>query len=239
MAAKTHEKLQLEATTRTITGSKVATLRRDGVLPAVVYGKGFDAINIQVPVKTFEKVFKQAGESTLVYLIVGTDTYPTIIHDVTRDPLSGDYQHADFYKVRLDEKVKTDVPVVFVGESPAVKEFKAIFVRNVNELEVEAFPADLPQKIEVDVSGLKAFGDQITLADITTHGWVFTADATDVIATVQEPKSEEELAAELAEPTTDVSAVEEIKKEEKAEEVAEEGEAAPAAAPAPAEAKKE
>src|SRR4030043_378526 len=113
MAAKTHEKLQLEATTRTITGSKAATLPRAA----------------------------------------------------PRDPLSGGSQHADFYKVRLDEKVKTDVPVVFVGESPAVKEFKAIFVRNVNELEVEAFPADLPQKIEVDVSGLKAFGDQITLAD--------------------------------------------------------------------------
>ena len=239
MATKTHEKLNLEATARTITGSKVAHLRRDGILPAVVYGKGFDAINVQIPVKTFEKVFKQAGESTLVYLIVGKDTYPTIIHDVTRDAITGAYEHADFYKVRLDEKVKTDVPVVFVGESPAVKELKAIFVRNVNELEVEALPADLPPQIEVDISNLKAFGDSITVADLKPHGWVFTADATDVIATVQEPKSEEELAAELAEPTTDVSAVEEIKKEEKAEEGAEEGEAAPAAAPAPTEAKKE
>jgi large subunit ribosomal protein L25 len=244
MTAKTHTKLELEATPREITGSRVMRLRQDGILPAVVYGKGFGAINVQVPVKTFEQVFRQAGESTLVYLTVGAKTHPTIIHDVSRDPVTGDFQHADFYKVRLDEKIKTDVPVTFVGESPAVKDLKAIFVRNINELEVEALPSDLPHEIEVDISGLKEFGDQITVADIQGHGWTMTADATDVIATVQAPKTEEQLQAELAEPTTDVSAVEEIKKEEAAEEGAEEGEEAPAekgeeAAPAKTEEKKE
>jgi large subunit ribosomal protein L25 len=239
MTAKTAVKLELEATPREITGSKVVRLRRDGILPAVVYGKGFAAINVQVPVKDFEHVFKQSGESTLVYLTVGSTTHPTIIHDVTRDPVSGDFQHADFYKVRLDEKIKTDVPVTFVGESPAVKDLKAIFIRNVNELEVEALPSDLPHEIEVDISGLKEFGDQITVADIQGHGWTLIADATDVVATVQEPKSEEELEAELAEPATDVSTVEEIKKEE-AEEVPE-GEETPAEKKeeAPAEEKKE
>ena len=231
MASAARAKLELEATTRDITGSKVASLRRDGIMPAVVYGKGFASVNVQVPTKAFEKVFKLAGESSLVYLTVGKATHPTILHDVTRDPVSGELLHADFYKVRLDEKIKADVPVVFTGESPAVKDLKAVFVRNINELEVEALPTDLPHEIAVDISGLKTFGDQITVGDIKGHGWTLTREAADVVATVQEPKSEEELAAELAEPTTDVSAVEEIKKEEKVaegEEVAE-GEAAPAA----------
>ena len=176
-----------------------------------------------------ERTLAQAGGSTLVYLHVGKTAYPTIIHDVTRHPLTGLPIHADFYKVRLDQEIKAKVPVVFIGESPAVKD-GGIFVRNVNELEVQALPADMPHEIEVDISKLAGFGDQITLGDIKVKGAKLLGGEEEIIATVQEPKSEEELAAELAEPTTDVSAVEEIKPEKPAEEVAEEE--APAA-PAP------
>jgi large subunit ribosomal protein L25 len=228
--------LELAAALREVVGSRVRHLRAEGMLPAVLYGKGQPALNLQVPLKDFERTFREAGESTLIYVLVGKDSYPTVIKDVARDPLSGTPIHADFYKVSLTEKIKAMVPVVFVGESPAVQDLKAIFVRNMNELEVEALPQDLPHEISVDISPLAAFGDAIRLSDIKGHGYEFTGNADEIIATVQEPKSEAELEAELAEPTTDVSAVEEIKKEEKP---AEEGEEAPAEAPAAPAEKKE
>lgn len=232
------QKIELKATRREITGRAVKHLRNEGILPAVVYGKGQESIALQVPVKEFEKTLKQAGESTLVYLTVdglpaqaGGAAIPTIINDVTRDSLTDDIIHADFYKVNLSEKIKTNVPVVFVGEAPAVVELKGIFVRNVNEMEVEALPQDLPHEISVDISVLKNFGDQVLLKDINLGPKIkLIGDDNEIVATVQEPISEEELKAQLEAPTTDVSAVELEKKEkEEGEEVpAEEGEAAPA-----------
>jgi large subunit ribosomal protein L25 len=230
--AKQKQKVELKAQKRTILGRQVKQLRREGFVPAVLYGKGQEAIALQVPVKDFTKTLKVAGESTLVYLNVDADSYPTIIHDVTWDPIKDSVIHADFYKVRLDEKIKTNVPVVFVGEAPAVKDLQGIFVRNVNELEVEALPQDLPSEISIDISGMKAFGDQIQLKDVKLgDGIQLIGEPDEIIATVQEPKSQEELEAELAEPTTDVSAVEAIEKEKAEEEVPAEGEEAPAAAP--------
>jgi len=223
MAHKTQQKIELQAQKREVLGRKVKHIRNSGFVPAVLYGKGQEAIPLQVPVKDFDKAFKAAGESTLLYLMVDGQAYPTIIHDVMRDPLKDTVIHADFYKVRLDEKIKTNVPVVFTGEAPAVKDLQGIFVRNVNELEVEAFPQDLPHEISIDISSLKNFGDQISLKDINLGEKVqLIGEPDEIIATVQEPKSQEELEAELAEPTTDVSAVEEVEKEKKEEEIVEE-----------------
>jgi large subunit ribosomal protein L25 len=232
----TNKKLELTATTREVTGARVRHLRADGILPAVLYGKGQGAVNLQVPMKDFDRAYREAGESTLIYLNVDKDSYPIIIKDVARDGISGAPIHADFYKVSLTEKIKAMVPVVFTGISPAVAQLLGIFVRNVNELEVEALPQNLPKEISVDISSLKNFGDQIALGDVKVADAVLVGGADEIIATVQEPKSEEELEAELAEPTTDVSAVEEIKKEVPEGEVVEgeEAPAAPAAEPAPA-----
>lgn len=216
------QKIELSAQPRTVVGDRVRHLRTEGLIPAVLYGKNQEALNVQVERAEFDRVLKQAGESTLVYVSVDGKSYPTIIHDVAHHGLSGAPLHADFYKVNLDEKIKAMVPVVFVGESPAVKSLGGIFVRNVNELEVEALPSNLPHQIEVDISGLTEFGAQISIGDITVADAVLTADAGEIIASITEPISEEELEAQLAEPTTDVSAVEEIKKEKPADEAGEE-----------------
>src|SRR3989344_501650 len=221
MATQQH-KIELNADKRSILGSKVKVLRNSGFIPAVLYGKGQEALSLQVPVKEFHKVLKEAGESTLVYVRVGKDTYPTIIHDVAKDPVKDHVIHADFYKVSLTEKIKTKVPVVFVGESPAVKDLAGIFVRNVNELEVEALPQNLPHEISVDISFLKNFGDQILVKDIDLGKDVrIEAEQDAIIATIQEPKSQEELEAELAEPSAGVEEVEVIKKEKEEEAPAE------------------
>jgi len=227
--ATIQQKIELNAGVRTVLGGKVKALRKSGYIPAILYGKDQESIPLQVPVKDFGNVLKEAGESTLVYLNVGGQSYPTIIHDVARDTLTDIILHTDFYKVKLDEKIKTNVPVVFVGESPAVKDLGGIFVRNVNELEVEAFPQDLPHEITIDISALKNFGDQILVKDIDLGASVkIEADAETIVATAKEPISEEELKASLETPTTGVEDVEVIKKE-KPEEVAEETAEAPAA----------
>lgn len=256
------QKIELNAQNRTVIGGGLGKLRNSGYLPAILYGKGQEPLPLQIPLKDFNKAFKTAGESTLVYLNVdpapnlsadrqsrqerdegrvwsgaGGQTYPTIIHDVARDPVTDKILHADFYKVRLDEKIKTDVPVVFVGEAPAVKELGGIFVRNVNELEVEALPQNLPHELTIDISILKNFGDKITVADLKkglgTLAELTTEDDNAIIAAVQEPMSEEELQASLETPTAGVEDVEVIKKEKEEPPSAEatEGEGGTAEAP--------
>lgn len=222
MASHAH-KIELTAETREVLGGKVKSLRRSGYVPAVLYGKGFDAVSIQVPQKDFGKTLKTAGESTLVYLHVGAQVHPTIIHDVAYDPQTDAVIHADFYKVRLDEKIKTKVPVVFDGEAPAVKDFGGIFVRNINELEVEALPQDLPHEITIDLSVLKNIGDQILIKDISLGSKIeIHGNADEIVATIQAPMSEEELKAALETPTESVEDVKIVEKEKKEEVIDEE-----------------
>ncbi|HEY4520661.1 MAG TPA: 50S ribosomal protein L25 [Candidatus Paceibacterota bacterium] len=212
------QKIELNAQPRTILGSKVKNLRKEGLVPAVLYGNNQDSIPLQIPLKEFNKVLKEAGESTLVYVQVDGQAYPTIIHDVTRDALTDAVIHADFRKVRLDQKIKAMVPVVFEGESPAVKELGGIFVRNVNELEVEALPQELPHEIAIDISGLKNLKDQILLKDVKMGDKVkFSANEDDILATIQEPLSEEELKKMIEgdqKTVEDVEVIEKVKPEE-------------------------
>ncbi|MDP3955393.1 MAG: 50S ribosomal protein L25 [bacterium] len=231
MTAK-HDKIELNAQLRTVMGSKVRQIRDSGFIPAVLYGKGQEPIALQVPHKDFNKTFKMAGESTLVYVSVDGQTYPTIIHDIARHPASDAIIHADFYKVNLSKKIKTMIPVAFIGESQAVKD-GGIFIRNVNELEVEALPQDLPHEINFDMSTLVAFGDQILLKDAKVDSKVeVLGNVDEIVATVQEPISEEALAASLETPSETIDDVRIVEKEKDADAVLDETEA-PATAPEP------
>ena len=236
MAPGHKAKIELNAQIRTIMGGKVESLRRSGLIPAVLYGKNQEPISLQVPQKDFSRTLRAAGESTLVYVDVSGKTYPTIIHDVARDPLSDEVIHADFLKVNLSEAIKTKVPVVFVGESPAVKE-GGILIRNVNELEVEALPQDLPHEISIDISSLEKFGDQVLLKEINLGEKVqLHGNPDEIIAVVQEPISEEALKASLEAGTETVEDVQVVEQEKPAEEPVE-GTEAPAPASAPTEEK--
>ncbi|MDP3954305.1 MAG: 50S ribosomal protein L25 [bacterium] len=214
------DKVELNVQSREVTGSKVKNLRKEGLIPGVVYGRGLESLNIQVPVRDFEKVYAEAGESTLVYVKLGDEELPTIIHDVSLDPVSDKIIHADFYKVRLDEKIKTHIPVVLVGVAPAVKNLGAILVTNINELEVEAFPQDLPHEITVDVSKLENFDDHVSVKDLPISDKVhIEAKPDDIVVLAQEPAEEEaEVAAEAS-----VEDLEVIKKEKPEGEEGEEG----------------
>ena len=218
MASK-QQKIELNAQTRTAIGGRLDSLRKSGYVPAILYGNNQEPLPLQVPLRDFVKALESAGESTLVYINVEGQAYPVIIHDVARDPVSDDVLHADFYKVRLDQKIKANVPVEFTGEAPAVKGLLGIFVRNANELEVEGLPQDMPHELVIYISGMNNFGDQILVKDIKlAPGLKIVAEPDEIVATVQEPMSEEELEKAL-EATTETAEDVKIIEKEKEEEV--------------------
>lgn len=219
--------ITLQAEKRTIFGKKVKTLRKQGVIPAAVYGEGVEALSLSIPRKDFEKVYREAGESTVVALTIEGKPLNVLIHDVTHDILRGNPAHIDFYALRMDKKIKMKVPLVFIGESPAVKNEGGVFVKIMQEVEIEALPKDLPHELRADISGMNTLESRIFVKDITIpHGVVIEAGPEDVIAIVETPRSEEEIAAlaetPVAEASADVKTEREVKAEEKAEKEKEE-----------------
>lgn len=210
-------KIELQAEIRESVGKALNSLRKEGFLPSVVYGHNFETTPIQIKYADFEKVFKVAGESTLINLKIGDREEPTVIKAIQKDPVTDKVIHVDFYKVNLLEKIKANVPVVVVGESEAVKN-GGILVKTVNELEVETLPQDLPREFKIDISVLNNFGDEIKIKDISVSDKVeIQANPEDVVALVQEPRKEE---VEEVVPST-VEEVEVIKKEPSVAEAAE------------------
>lgn len=225
--------LKISATIRDKFGKQVKFLKREGVIPAVLYGHGTEATSISLNLREFARVYKQAGESTIVGLNVEKDgkiqEYPVLIHDVDSDPVTDVLRHADFYVVRMDEKITASIPLIFVGESEAVKAHGGIFLKNIHEVQVEALPKDLPHEIEVDISFIKEFSDHISLKDLKLpSGAIVQGDPNEVVALVKPPRTEEELKALDGAVEINVDAVKvdaEEKKKEAAEKAAAEEEA--------------
>jgi len=195
-------------------------LRKTGALPAVVYGEGIPSQPIAVKYAAFVRVWKQAGESTLVELKVDEKPYTVLIHDIAYDPLTSRPTHADFYAVRMDKVLRVTVPLEFIGESGAVKNEGGILVKVLHELDIEALPADLPHTFPTDLAKLAAFGDRILVRDIVApKGVKILASPEDVLVIVEAPRSEEELAAlnEAVSAPVEVKTEAEIKKEAKVE----------------------
>ncbi|MEX0930836.1 MAG: 50S ribosomal protein L25, partial [Candidatus Paceibacterota bacterium] len=175
---------------------KPGVVRRNGFIPGILYGHNLKANkNIQVVSLEFSKVLREAGHSSLVTLDTEKDGQHTvIIRDVQLHPVKGNIVHADFYQVRLDQEITADIPLHFVGESPAVKDLGGVFIRNIDEIEVEALPQDLPPEIEVDISVLKDFDSIIHVSDLNLpKGVTALNEDEDVIALVQAPRTEAEL----------------------------------------------
>lgn len=162
------DRLSLHAQERTVLGKKVKKLRADGLLPGHVFGKGVDGEVVAVKATDFLKTLHLAGETGLIDLKIGSEKVrPVLIRDVQYDPVTDSPIHIDFYQVNLSEKVKVSVPVVQIGAPPeAVHLGEAIVLQTVNELEVEALPTDLPEKLEVDITTLKAIDDAITVGQL-------------------------------------------------------------------------
>ncbi|OIP57235.1 MAG: 50S ribosomal protein L25 [Candidatus Levybacteria bacterium CG_4_10_14_0_2_um_filter_36_16] len=159
------ENLKVEK--RTISGKQVRKLRRDGILPGNIYGKDIKSQMVQLPVKEFKKVFNEVHETGLVDLAFDGQTIPVLIHNVQIEPKSRDTLHADFFKVNLKEKIVAKIPVVAVGEPQAVTNKIGLLLHLINELEIEALPTDLPEKIEVNVESLSEVDQSILVSNIS------------------------------------------------------------------------
>ncbi len=204
-------------------------------MPGIVYGHGFNNEAVVIAKKDLLKAHEQAGQSSLIDLTIADKAaYKVLIHELQYDPVSDEPIHVDLYRVKMTEKIKTEIPIKLVGEAPAVEDLQGTLIQNKDELRVEALPQDLVHEIEVDISRLKTFEDKIHVKDLTIpSGIEVQEEPEEVVALVQPPRSEEEL-AELEEKVEEK--VEDIEVEEKGKEEGvegEEGEDAPAPAEAP------
>lgn len=209
------DKLSLIAEERKVLGKKVKKLRADGALPAHVFGSGLEGENVLVSAKEFLKTFHQAGETTLIDLKIGAEKVrPVLVREVQYDPVTGEPIHIDFYQVDLTKKVKVPVPITLIGESPeTVKLGEAIVLQTLGEVEVEALPSDLVEKIEVDITSLMQIDDAITIGHLNYDRSKLTLSA-----------PEEEIVVKLAPAVT--AEMEKLMEEQAAEQAAKAAEAA-------------
>lgn len=224
---------KLSVTKREVLGKQVKKLRREGILPANIYGAEFTSVSVQLPVKEFDAVFEAAGETGLVDVELDGKTIPVLIKNVFINPMTGATLHADFHKVNLKEKVTAKIPVEAVGEAKAEVDKVGLLEQPTMEIEIEALPTELPEKIEVNVEKLAAIDDQILVSDLSIPAGVeVLSDQGQVVFKIGElitKEMEEQMAADEAE--TEAAAEEQAAEEagdageEKAEESSEEGEA--------------
>ncbi len=217
----------MNATVRELTGRATEALRAEGTVPAVVYGFGTEPTNIQVDRNAFLKVLAAAGSSTVVDLKVGEKTFQVLIGEVQRNALNDFVTHIDFRAVDPNRKIEAKIPLVLSGVAPAVKELGGTLLQSLEEVEVLSLPNALVHEITIDVTRLATFDDVIRVSDIVAPEGVEILTSSDVaVASVQPPRSEEEIASLNEMVDADVSKVEVLKEKKVTPEEAAEAEKA-------------
>lgn len=189
------EKVVLKATKRNVVGKQVRAMRREGKLPAVIYGRHNEPIIISLDSHTASLALGRLSSSSLVTIDVDGTEYATLVREKQRDYIKNRLLHVDFLAVSQDETLTATVRLHFVGVSIAVKDYNAVLVHNLEELEVECLPADLPERIDVDISVLSRIGDGIRVRDVVVSDKVRILENPDtMVAVATAPKVEEESA---------------------------------------------
>jgi large subunit ribosomal protein L25 len=185
----------LKAEKRKILGQKVKTLRKEGVLPANIYGKKVKSLAIQVSMVEFQKTYKEVGETGIVEIIINSSKRPVLVNNVQMHPVTDVPIHIDFLQIDLKEKVTADVPVDLIGESPAEKSGLGTVVQQINEIEVEALPTDLPEKFEIDLSKLTKVDMAVLVKDLEVDKKKveIKSDIEQIIVKVEPLRKEEEV----------------------------------------------
>jgi len=214
------EKVVLKATRRTATGRQVAALRRSGLLPAVIYGHNVEPISISLEGRDAGRVLGRLSSSSLITIDLEGKEYPALVREKQQNWIKRSLIHVDFMVVSLTEKIRANVSIVLTGDSPAVKDFNAMLINGQSELEVEAFPQDLPASIEVDISALIKIGDGIHVRDIVLSDKVLVLAAPDEMIVLATAPAKEEVVevvtpeAAVVEEGAEPEVVEKGKKEE-------------------------
>lgn len=215
--------ITLSAKIRKELGRKTEKLRKKGIIPAILYGPKLKNIPLEIDLKEFEKVYQEAGESSLITLAIakgedeakasspsnnlGSKKFLVLVHAVETEAISQKPIHLDFYQPKLDEEITVTVSLVFEGEAPAVKDLGGTLVRNIHELEVKALPQNLPHELKVALNKLKTFEDNISIKDLIVPQGVKILKAPD--ETVAFVSKLEKIEEELAKPAEEK--VEEVK----------------------------
>ena len=221
--------VQLSVDPRTVTGKKVKALRREGIIPAHLYGRGTESLALQTSTQTMMNLLRTTRPNAIIDLQINGESEPrsVVLRGVQRNPVTSELVHIDFLQISLTEKLRTDVPLVITGQAPAVGVLGGVLLQTFDRLTIEALPADIPQQIEVDVSELETIDASVFVRDLPIPAGVeVQADPNQVVAKVAAPR----LAAEIEEEEAAAAAEAEAEAEEAAEEAAEgEEEAAPTA----------
>lgn len=191
---------------RTVVGRRVKQLRRTGMIPANVFGKHAESANVQVSVKDFTRAYAEVGESTLLYLTVEgeKEARPVLVREVTFHPVTSEVLHIDFNQVSLKEKVTAPVKIELVGEAPAEKEKLGILVQQLDEVELEALPTEMPENLEISIDKLAAVDDAIKVSDlpIDTSKITIKTDPETIIVKIEPLPAEEPVEAPAEEGET-------------------------------------
>ena len=213
------EQTVLKAKPRTVTGKQVRRLRREGLLPAVIYGRHITPLSISLNAHDTSRILPGLSRSSLVVVDVDGERHTTLVRDRQRHPVSGSLVHIDFNAISMTETLRTTVAVVLHGEAPAIKNFDGILVGGSEKVEVECFPADLPENIVIDLSVLEKIGDAIYVRDILPPPRVtILTNGDEMVALITAPEAEPEpeeveVVAAVGEPEV----IEKGKKEEEFE----------------------
>ena len=186
------EEIVFEANHREVIGKKVKVLRRDGVWPAVVYGHNIEPISISLDYRDASKTLDSISPSALVVLDIDGEKHYTLVRDKQRNPVRRTIIHVDFQAVSLTETVRADVNINLIGEAPAIETYLGVLVPSLEQLSIECLATNLPDKIEVDISGLTEIGDSLLVRDVTApEGVDILNDPEDVVVVVIAQAAEE------------------------------------------------
>ena len=220
------EKVIIKAIKREVTGKQVKALRRAGKLPAVMFGYQVESTPITLDTHEVTKLLGRLSSSSIVTIDLDGKQYPTLVREKQRDYIKNRLLHVDFQVVSLTEKIRSQVRIELTGTAPAVTDYSAIIVNSMTELEVEGLPADLPERIMVDISNLVKIGDGVHVRDVVVPDEVVIIDDPDEIivhATAPRVEEVEEVVPEEVE-VVEPEVIERGKKEEEEMEEGEEGE---------------
>jgi large subunit ribosomal protein L25 len=216
------EKVVLQAEKRKIIGKHVKTLRREGKVPAIIYGSDVGSLPITLDMRETTNVLNKVSSSALLTINVEGDEHATLVREIQQDYLKGTLIHVDFMAVSMKEKLRTNVSISLVGDAPVLEEYSAMIMSGVDTIEVECLPQDLPEVIEVDISHLEELGQAIYVKDIPSITDVdFLTDPEELVAVasaikeqVLETEGEEEELLEEAEGLSEPEVIEQGKKDE-------------------------
>jgi large subunit ribosomal protein L25 len=186
---------------RTVTGKKVSRLRREGVLPANIYGRNLPSVAVQLPYVQARDLMNAHGQNTLIEIQVAGEAAPrpVVVRQIEQNPVTRSLLHLDFYQVDLSRLMQAQIPIVLSGVAPAVARWGGVLVQDLDHVEVEALPSNLPERIVVSVTGLTALEQHLTLADVPSpRGVRILTPGDSTVVTVQRSRVEADVAAAAA-----------------------------------------